>query len=87
MPAARLAQWDSAEDGPRAIRTAHSCWKRQLVVITDGKQQPEGRRMHTPAGDIMAQSHLFQNRNLGSFLFLFFCLFSKTSSIPRALPS
>lgn len=80
-----------ARRGPRwglaqSDHTAPGCRKRQLLVIIDGRQQPEGRRMHTPVGDIMAQSHLFQNRNLWGFPFSF-CLFSKTSSIPRALPS
>lgn len=63
--------------------TTHSCQKRQLLVIIDGKQQPERRRMHTPVGDVMAQSHpLFKKIGGGLPFFL-----SKTSSIPRAPPS
>lgn len=48
--------------------------ERQLLVIVHGRQQPERRRMHVPVGDIMAQSHLFQNRNLRGFL-LFLLVF------------
>lgn len=67
----RGPHWGLAQSDP----TTPSCQKRQLLVIIDGRQQPEGRRMHTPVGDIMAQSHLFQNRNLWGFPFSFLFVF------------
>lgn len=62
---------DPTQDLPKVTCTAHSCQKRQLLVIVDGRQQPERKRMHTLVGDVMAQSNLVQNRNLGDFLLFF----------------
>lgn len=58
---------DPTWDLPKVTCTAHSCQKRQLLVIIDGRQQPECRRMHTPVGNVTVQSNLVQNRNLGGF--------------------